>query len=235
MRRRIGTLFITFISAMWMLTGLTLAQSDHDRDHDRDRDRRMVREGTTLRASLETTLSTKTARPGDRFTATLREPIYIDGREVIPYGSRIEGRVSEVQRPGRIHGVGMLNIAYERIVLPNGDDEPLIASTRGTESQGKTKVDREGTIEGPSSRKQDVEETAAAGGIGAGIGAIAGGGKGTAIGGGAGAIIGLADSMRRRGKDLELPAGTTLLIQLDRPLTVRSEEHRSEEHRSNER
>lgn len=219
MKRKLWISAVAFMFAMWMLTGITSAGPDHDRD--RDRDRWMVREGTTLRASLETTLSTRTARPGDRFTATLREPVYVEGREVIPYGSQIEGRVTEVERPGRVHGVGKMDIAYERIVLPNGDKEPLVASTRGTEGPRNTKVDREGTIQGPNSRKRDVEETAAAGGIGAGIGAIAGGAKGTAIGGGAGAIIGLADSMRRRGKDLELPAGTTLVIQLDRPLEVR--------------
>ncbi|MDD5542617.1 MAG: TrbI/VirB10 family protein [Acidobacteriia bacterium] len=216
MKRQLWSSAVAFMFGMWMLSGIALAGPDHDRD----RDRWMIPEGTTLRASLETTLSTRTARQGDRFTATLREPIYVEGRQVIPYGSTIEGRVSEVQRPGRVHGVGKMDIAYERIILPNGDSEPLVASTRGTEGPKGTKVNEEGTINGPSSRKRDVEETAVAGGVGAGIGAIAGGAKGTAIGGGAGAIIGLADSMRRRGKDLELPAGTTLVIQLERPLEV---------------
>lgn len=183
-------------------------------------DRVTVQQGTTLRANLETTLSTKTTHTGDRFTARVREPIYADGALAIPYGSTIEGRVSEVQRPGHIHGVGKLDIAFERIILPNGESAPLVAITRGAQAHDKTKVDREGEISGPSSRKREAAEIAAGGGIGAGIGAIAGGGKGTAIGGGAGALIGLADSMRRRGKDLELPAGTTLIIQLERPLTV---------------
>lgn len=181
-----------------------------------------VQEGTILRVTLDSTLSTRTARPGDRFTALVREPIYVNGKEAIPYGSQIEGRVSEVERPGRTHGVGKLDIAYERITLPGGYSETIVASTAGAETTDKTKVGKEGSIAGPNSRKRDVEETAAGGGIGAGIGAIAGGAKGTAIGGGVGALIGLADSLRRRGKDLELPAGTTISVRLDRPLTLQT-------------
>ena len=57
---------------------------------------------------------------------------------------------------------------------------------------------------------------------GAGIGAIAGGGKGAAIGAGVGGLIGLADSMRRKGKEVEIPAGTRQVIRLERPLSVNS-------------
>ncbi len=203
---------------------MTWARSRHD-----DRPYRVtVPDGITIRASLETTLSTKTARPGDRFTATVRDPVYVEGREVIPYGATIEGRVAEVKRPGHIHHVGKLDISYERIDLPNGDREPLVASTAGTESRSgkRAKINDEGEIAGPSSTKRKAAEVAGAGGIGAAIGAIAGGAKGTAIGGGTGALIGLADAMRRRGRDLELPAGTLLVIRLDRPLRVNAPERR---------
>jgi hypothetical protein len=179
-----------------------------------------VGEGAKMRVTLDLTISTKSARPGDRFTAMLREPIYVDSKEVIPYGSRIEGRVSQVERPGRTHGAGKLDIAFEKIQLPNGYSETIVASVVGAETTDKTKVSKEGTVQGPSSKKRDATEIAAGGGIGAGIGAIAGGAKGTAIGAGVGALIGLADSLRRHGKDLELPAGTTLVIRLDRPLTL---------------
>jgi hypothetical protein len=179
-----------------------------------------VQEGTRLRVTLDSTLSTRSARPGDRFTAMVREPIYVNSKEVIPYGSQIEGRVSQVQRPGRTHRVGKLDISFEKIQLPNGYSETIVASAVGAETTDKTKVSKEGTVQGPSSRKRDATEVAAGGGIGAGVGAIAGGAKGTAIGAGVGALIGLADSLRRHGKDLELPAGTTMVIRLDRPLTL---------------
>ncbi len=218
MTKKVWFVLFSFVLATTILSTLTFAQSQSESNATAT-----VQEGTKLRVSLESTLSTKTARQGDRFTAVVREPIYVDGKEVIPYGSRIDGRVSQVERPGRVHGVGKLDIAFEKIELPNGYSETIVASTVGVESQDKTKVGKEGEVSGPSSRKRDVEETAAGGGIGAGIGAIAGGAKGTAIGGGVGALIGLADSMRRRGKDLELPAGTPLIIRLDRPLTLQAQ------------
>ncbi len=216
MMKRAGlTLFMLTLGVV-MMAAITMAQS---RSED-NTPNVTIQEGTTLRVTLDTTLSTKTSRPGDRFTATLREPIYVNGKEAIPYGTQVEGRIAQVERPGRVHGVGKLDIAFERITLPNGYSETIVASTAGTETTDKTKVGKEGTVSGPSSRKRDVEETAAGGGIGAGIGAIAGGAKGTAIGAGVGALIGLADSMRRRGKDLELPAGTTIIVRLDRPLNL---------------
>ncbi len=55
---------------------------------------------------------------------------------------------------------------------------------------------------------------------GAGVGAIAAGAKGTAIGAAAGAAAGLAAVLLTRGKELELPRGTTLDVILDRPLDL---------------
>lgn len=217
--------FLVLVCALFAF-GLSISATAAPPRNDDNSNTVTVQEGTTLRVSLDSTLSTRSARPGDQFTATLREPIYVNGKEAIPYGTRIEGRVSQVERPGRVHGVGKLDIAFERISLPNGYSETIVASAVGTEGASGTKVGKEGTVSGPSSRKRDVEETAAGGGIGAGIGAIAGGAKGTAIGAGVGVIIGLADSMRRRGKDLELAAGTTLIMRLDRPLNLQINSNR---------
>jgi hypothetical protein len=56
--------------------------------------------------------------------------------------------------------------------------------------------------------------------IGAGIGTIAGGRTGAGIGAGIGAAVGLATVFSSRGKEIELPRGTSLNIALDRPLSV---------------
>lgn len=85
----------------------------------------------------------------------------------------------------------------------------------------KEKVDhKEGMIKGESSRKDDAAEIAVGAAIGAGIGGISGGGKGAAIGAGIGGPVGLVDLMRRKGKPIEIPAGTLMVIRLDRPLQV---------------
>src|SRR5256714_7170892 len=55
-----------------------------------------VSAGTEIRATLDTPLSTKTSKPGDRFTATINQPVQGNsGSVVIPSGSRVEGEVGE--------------------------------------------------------------------------------------------------------------------------------------------
>jgi len=135
----------------------------------------------------------------------------------------LEGRVAEVKQAGRAKGRAELNVTYERLIFPNGVSETIVASPAELSETEKEEIDRkEGTIKGESSRKRDTAEVAGGAAAGAGVGAIAGGGKGAAIGAGVGGLIGLADSLRRKGKEVELPAGTRMIIRLDRPLTITS-------------
>ena len=182
-----------------------------------------IPDGTRIQARLETTLSSKTNRQGDRFTAKVTEPVIVAGKEVIPSNTIIEGRIASGKNAGRVKGRSEMNLSYERLIFPNGVSETIVASQADLDATEKEEVDaKEGTIKGESSRKRDAAEVGAGAGIGAGIGAIAGGGKGAGIGAGAGALIGLADSMSRKGKEIEIPAGTRLVVRLDRPLTITS-------------
>ena len=181
----------------------------------------LVPEGTRIQVRLESTLNSKTNRQGDRFTAKVVESVQVRGKEVIPMGTTVEGRVAEVRQPGRIKGRAEVNLIYERLICPNGVSETIIASQAELDDTQKEEMDRrEGTILGESSRKSSAAEIGAGAAIGAGIGAIAGGRKGAAIGAGAGGLIGLVDVLRRGGKEIEIPAGTLMVIRLDRPLTV---------------
>ncbi len=182
-----------------------------------------IPDGTRILSRLETTLNSRTNRQGDRFTAKVTESIRVAGKEVIPVGTTIEGRVAEVKSAGRVKGRSEMNLSYERLIFPNGVSETIVASQADLDEKEKEQIDRkEGTIKGESSRKRDAAEVGGGAAAGAGIGAIAGGGKGSAIGAGVGGLLGLADSMRRKGKEIELPAGTRFVIRLDRPLTITS-------------
>jgi type IV secretion system protein VirB10 len=179
-----------------------------------------LNEGTKLTLRLNDHLSTKTARSGDRFSAEVVTPIYKGNTVVIPAGTIVNGRVGNIKRPGRIKGRAEMDLRFESIRLPNGFEEPIVARFANLDRREKGEVDREGTIKGQGSKGKDTAVIATGGGVGAGIGAIAGGAKGTAIGGGAGAIIGLGTVLATRGKDLELQRGTELDIVLDRPLRI---------------
>jgi hypothetical protein len=181
----------------------------------------VVPNGTRIQVRLDATLNSKSNRQGDRFTAQVIESVLVHGKEVIPKGTTVEGRIAEVRNSGRIKGRSEINLSYERLIFPNGVSETIVASQAELDDTEKEEMDRkEGTIRGEPTRKRDAAGIGAGAAIGAGIGALAGGRKGAAIGAGAGGLIGLVDALRRRGKEIEIPAGTRMVIRMDRPLTI---------------
>ena len=183
-----------------------------------------VAAGTELHAVLDTPLSTKTAKPGDRFTATVTQPVRgASGAFLIPAGARVEGEVAEAEAGKAVavlRGRGKLNLRFRDIVLPNGQTVPFTAtlvSVNSTNGKNNKSADQEGQIQS-STRGRDVAKDV---GIGAGVGTLAGlifGSplKGLAIGGLAGGGYVLAT----QGKDVDLPAQTGMVIRLDQPLSV---------------
>ncbi len=174
--------------------------------------------GTVVHCRIAQTLTTKLNYQGDAFTARVSEPVMLNGHEAIPVGATIEGRIAQMDRPGRIKGVGKMRLSPERITFPDGSSFPLSATLLTAYGADDAKVEgNEGTIKGASSRVQDAQEIAGGGAIGTVVGLIASHPiTGAVIGG----TVGLVDRLRRRGKDLTLPAGTQLNYQLTRPLEV---------------
>jgi hypothetical protein len=182
-----------------------------------------IPDGTRIQALLETPLNSKTSNRGDRFVTRVHEPVLLNGKEVIPKDTVIEGRVAEVKKSNHGRSRAEMNLAYERMILPNGVSFTIVATQADLDDALKAEIDRkEGTIKGESTTKRDAAEIGGGTAAGAGIGAIAGGGTGAAIGAGIGGVVGLIDAMRRKGKDIELPAGTKLVLRLDRSLTIQS-------------
>ncbi|HEU0252671.1 MAG TPA: hypothetical protein VFR12_06520 [Pyrinomonadaceae bacterium] len=162
---------------------------------------------TILALELMTGVSTDVSQRGDPLQARVVEPAQYAGYIV-------EGRVSQIKRPGKVKGVAQLQLSFDQIrstdnrvatlraelieITPMGNDEP--------------EIDTEGGVKGRDSTKDDAAKVGAASGIGAIIGAIAGGGKGAAIGAIIGGGAGTAGVMTQRGKDIRLERGQHLKI-----------------------
>jgi hypothetical protein len=172
----------------------------------------IVRDGETVLAVLNNSLTTAQAKQGDRFTLTVREPGQYEG-------AVIEGTVGAVDQGGRVTGRSGLSLDFDTIRLRNGQTYRFAGALTSVRMlNGDTvSVDNEGSAQGDNQTTQTVQRAGIGTAIGAIIGAIAGGGKGAVIGAVVGAAGG-AGSVYVQGKDnLELPSGTELTIRASAP------------------
>lgn len=180
--------------------------------------------GTRVLLRLTAPINTKNARPGDDVFAETAFPVTQNDRIVIPPGTYVKGTISEVRRPGRVHGRAQVLIHFNRIIFPSGYTLYLpgaVENVPGSDSQHIK--DKEGTIEQNGEKGKDVKTVATTAGGGAAIGAIADGGKGAGIGAGIGGAAGLLVTLLSRGSDIHLPAGTSVDMVLERPLTIEAD------------
>ena len=174
---------------------------------------------TIIRARLNEPLNSGEARVGDRFTANVVEPVYTaNGVEVVPVGSRIGGRVTQVKRAGK-RSPGNITVAFDSVRLPNGRTA-VINGSLTTLQADDVNADNEGTVKGTSNRKRDA--VFIGGGVGAGaiIGGIAGGGKGALIGGILGGALGTGARVLEKEKEAEVKSGTEFGVILNRSVTL---------------
>ena len=161
--------------------------------------------GTDLKVRLNDTLSSKESRVGDRFTATVIDPSRFDE-------ARVYGRVSSIQKSGKVKGRTSMNLAFDSVELRDGRKGVLHGYVTRVYGEGSGKADNEGGVESGSRTNQTVKRTGIGAAVGGIIGGLAGGGKGAAIGliiGGAGG----AGSLAIKGsKELKIESGTEMLV-----------------------
>ena len=176
----------------------------------------VVPAGTVIPVTLTSRISTKNARDGDGIYGKTVFPITVNNKIVIPEGSFVRGKVTEIRRPGRVKGKGELTLNFQTLVLPSGITVPIYTSLGGVGGAGERKG--EATVQGDSSKAEDAKTVGTTAAQGALIGVIADRGRGAVVGGGVGAAAGTAAVLLTRGKDLVLEPGTTIEIVLDRPI-----------------
>ena len=161
--------------------------------------------GTTLKVRTAGALSTKSAEEGERFTATLAEPLIQDDRVIAPKGAQVDGKVVASDDGGKVKGLASIAVALTALHTSSGV-VPISTSTVGREAR--------------ASKKKDAVKVGIGAGIGAAIGAIAGGGKGAAIGSVAGAGAGTGVVMATKGDPAVIPAESLLTFKLRAAATL---------------
>ncbi|MGH9796465.1 MAG: hypothetical protein ACRD5G_17000 [Candidatus Acidiferrales bacterium] len=162
--------------------------------------------GTVLAVHLQQAIGSKTNQAGDRFEATLAEPVVLEDEVVVPKGASAYGSVTEAKSAGRFKGGASLNLELDRLEI-QGKPVPIETAVLAQAAKGKGK--RTGALVGGG---------AAAGAI---VGGLAGGGKGAAIGAAVGAGAGTAGAAFTGDRDINLPAETVVSFQLTKALRVK--------------
>jgi hypothetical protein len=164
----------------------------------------LVPVGTNLKVRLNDTLSSKESRAGDKFTATVMDPVRFNE-------ATVHGHIRSIVKSGKVKGRTTMNLSFDRIDLTNGKHGVLhgyITKVYGS----KGTADNEGGVQSEGRGNQTLKRAGIGATAGAIIGGLAGGGKGAGIGlllGGAGG----AGSLAIKGsKELKLESGTEMLV-----------------------
>jgi hypothetical protein len=174
---------------------------------------------TVMRVRLNEALNSGTARIGDRFSANVVEPVYAGGGvEVVPVGSKVGGRVTQVNRAQK-RSPGNITVAFDSIALPNGRTTAINGSLTTLQADN-VNADNEGTVKGGSNTKRDAVFIGGGVAGGAIIGGIAGGGKGAVIGGILGGALGTGARVLEKEKEAEVKSGTEFGVILNRSVSL---------------
>jgi hypothetical protein len=165
-----------------------------------------IRPGTFVNVRIDQELSSDKNRPGDSFTATLTQPIIVNGIVVAQRGQTIGGRIGEAQKAGRVEGVSRLGLQLTDLTLVDGQQLPI-------ESQFIS-------VNGGTSHGRDAGAIGGTTALGAAVGAAAGGGMGAGIGAAAGAAASTVGVLLTRGHATVIYPEASLTFRIQAPVVI---------------
>lgn len=176
-----------------------------------------LKAGEKFRARINQELNSKTSRVGDTFTVTVVDNMYAQGGELlIPDGSIINGKVTEVRAAKRGGDPGIIDVVFTSVKLPNQKTYAINGTL--TDLSADAKSDDEGQVSGDKMKNRKIIFIGGGAAGGAIIGAIAGGGKGSIIGGIIGAGGGLLGERLTKGEEAKVKSGTEFGIYLNKTI-----------------
>lgn len=213
------------------LQQVSLAQDvARDRSGQNDRQATIISE-TRARLTLRSQLNSKLSEAGDIITATLAEPVFVDGQLVLQRGTEFRGRVIKVARAKRGQRSSHMSIDFDRIVTPSGE-VPISAQVTAIDDwdrEESIKATSKGELKSGHRGEKTIDNTRRGGQIG-----LAGGFAGAALGGaaglsgrpvlgigGAGLAVGMiAGLLLTKGSDIRVRPGAILRIKFTKPVTL---------------
>jgi hypothetical protein len=177
-----------------------------------------LRQGTLLKTQIKDMLSTSSTVEGSKFTAALTEAIERNGRVILPVGSVLEGRVTEVHGGHRITGAAALHLETSDILLPDGTHYVVHAQLVDA-GKSDFRIDDEGTLKRKDHTKEELLVAAGVTGAGAATGAVIGGGVGAIVGASVGAGVSTVLWLKQD-RQATLPKDQQLVFSLTTPMVL---------------
>jgi hypothetical protein len=135
-------------------------------------------EMTSVTGELDGKLDSKSAKVGDRVSLKTTEKVQLSDGTVIPKGSRLVGRVTEVQAHSSDRAIAQMGIAFDHVELKNGESVPVHSLIRTVRMSASV----------ASMNMMNDDDTMSASSMGSGRVSGMGSGRGSGgIGGGPGA------------------------------------------------
>lgn len=164
--------------------------------------------GTEVDVELVEGVSSKTSQVGNPVRVRLTKPVVVDGLTLVPAGAIISGTVTEAVPLKKIGGAASLGLRFDTLELPDGAKKTIAT---GLQEKGKSESGKDaGTIAGATAggallgRLLSKDDKT----------------KGTLIGAAVGAAAGTGAAAATKGKEVEHPAGTPLVLRLEQPVDV---------------
>jgi peptidoglycan hydrolase-like protein with peptidoglycan-binding domain len=187
-------------AAMWTLFFTVLAASGLSAQT-----RIVLPEGSVIIVRTSSALESANAKVGQTFETVVVDTIRVDNYTVIPAGSRIRGVVTFAQAADRQRS-GVMEVNFDRLSLPDGKAYSLAGKLTSTDAAERRQIESD-----PNAR---VVLVGGRGGVGA---AIAGAGSERSPASGIFAALG---NLLSEARDVRVPAGTPLAVQLEQGLVL---------------
>jgi hypothetical protein len=189
-----------------------------------------VMQGTQIRLTLLNGVSSAVAREGDPIVAVVGQPVFLGNQLLIPAGTRVNGVIGTIQKAKNFslfRGQAYMNISFKTMEIDSrlipvqmsiiGLAQPNVGEE--TKKRKDIKITEGEVLQEKHDYKGDAIGMAIGGGGGSMVGLIFSNAlRGFGIGMAGGAIY----VVSRKGKELEMPAQTGMLVRLDNPVTVPS-------------
>ena len=190
-----------------------------------------IQPDTKARLILQSQINSKLSEAGDIITATLAEPIYVEGEMVLARGTEFHGRIVRIAPAKRGQRNSHMAITFDRVATTSGSISisAQVTAIDDWDSETTIKADEQGRLKGGRQGQKTIDNMQKSSSLGfsAGfVGVLLGGATGASgrqmlgiggVGMAAGMIGGL---LLTKGGEIRVAQGTVLRIRFLSPATV---------------